>query len=497
MRYLVTAQEMKAYDNNTIEHIGVPGLQLMENAAKALYEHICSLQYGKSILIVCGVGNNGGDGLALARLLTEDNYSVTVVILGDPDRGTESFKVELDRLGNLPVQYLFYKDFLHKSDERYDIIVDACFGVGLSREIVGDYAATIEKMNHLAGYKLAVDIPSGICATTGKVLGCAFRADTTITFAFEKVGMALYPGVIYSGHIIVADIGIGEESFEDCEPQIFTYTENPMELMPERVPYGNKGTFGKVLIIAGFETMVGAAILCAKAALQMGAGMVKVICAFENRSILQSVLPEVLYGSYKDIESSLLWADCVVIGPGLGKGEEAFQVLQKVLNDRRLPLVIDADAINLISAFEMLQDLLKNYEMPVVLTPHVGELARFAQSTVKDIKDKLLIVAKQLAKEYHSIIVSKDARTYVVAEDALVYLNTSGNCGMATAGSGDVLAGMIGALIGQGTDPYKAACLGVYLHGLAGDKARDIYTEYGVTASRLIENIRGFEDCSV
>ncbi len=494
MKYIVTGDEMKEYDNNTITHIGIPAPELMENAAKALLDTIMKLDGKlKKTLIVCGVGNNGGDGLALARLLLAKKQEVHVCVVGDCSKGTESFKMQINRLDTLSVRFITKEELLSIENNIYDIVVDALFGVGLSREIIGDYARIIEKCNALTGYKLAVDIPSGICANTGRVLGCAFHADCTITFAFLKLGLCLYPGASYAGEIQVADIGITEQAFENNPPSIVTYDRNPMDYLPVRKPDGNKGTFGKVLVIAGLETYAGAAILCSRAALQLGTGMVKVICAPENRGILQTAVPEVLYGSSIGLKDSITWASAIIIGPGLGKNKESKALLEEVLKIGNLALILDADALNLISENPELQVLLKNYKWTKILTPHVGELARLAKLSIEDVKEDLLNIAKSMAKEYHSIVVAKDARTYVVKEEGPAYINITGNNGMATAGSGDVLAGMIGALLVQGLDGFEAACTGVYLHGMAGDNAKDVYTEYGVTASRLIDNIRMFE----
>lgn len=495
MKYIVTGDRMKEYDNNTIMRIGIPALELMENAAKALYEKVKGLDgVDKKILIVCGIGNNGGDGLALARLLTCEGYKVDVYIKGDVLKSTQSFREQLKRLEVFSACFINEEELENSNQDNYSIIVDALFGVGLSREITGEYADIIKKCNGLNGFKIAVDIPSGICANTGKVLGCAFKADCTVTFAFKKLGLCLYPGASYAGEIQVSDIGITEQAFKDNPPNIFTYEGNPLKYMPARKPDGNKGTFGKLLVIAGFDTMAGAAVLCSRAALESGTGMVKVLCSPENRYILQTSLPEVLYGTTDSIRESISWADNIVIGPGLGKSHEVQVVLKKVLNDCDMPIILDADALNLISESSYLKRLLKDYKGEKILTPHVGELARLSGFSIKDTKEHLLKVAKSIAMEYHSIVVAKDARTYVVREKGPVYLNTVGNSGMATAGSGDVLAGIIGSLICQGHMPFEAACSGVYLHGMAGDCARDVYTEYGVTASRLIENIRMFNN---
>lgn len=501
MRYIVTADEMKEYDNNTIGRIGIPALVLMERAALAVRDVImenCS-EPGKA-LIVAGTGNNGADGLALARLLSEVGWQAEVCAIGNPERGTEQYKQQTEILVHYPVKLWNgevaaqrLREISKEAPQDFEVIVDAIFGVGLSRAVTGEFGEAIEAMNALQGFKVAVDIPSGICADTGKVLGIAFRADQTVTFGFRKLGLCLYPGADYAGQIHVADIGITERAFFGHLPKVFSYEEAPEVLLPKRRGDGNKGTFGKVLVIAGFGQMIGAAILCARAALELGAGMVKVLCPMENRAILQTAVPEVLYGTCEDLESSLKWADVVAIGPGLGKSKQAESVLEQVLRQADLPLVIDADALNLLSESEEKRILLREYPGRKVLTPHVGELARLCGLSVSEVKEQFSEVAKRLSKEYHSIMVCKDARTLVADESEQLYLNLSGNNGMATAGSGDVLTGMIASVLGQQggkADAFAAATVGVYLHGLAGDAAREHYTEYGVTASKVVENIR-------
>lgn len=493
MQFLVTGKEMKEYDNNTIVYGGISGLELMERAANALFEEIAALENHHKVFILCGVGNNGGDGLALARLLSKKGCEVTIAIKGNIEKATESFQHQKTLLVDCLVKWVDVEALDAELSERYDVIVDALFGVGLSRNIEGTYAEAIRCLNSYKAYKVAVDIPSGICADTGKILGCAFQADLTVTFAFGKIGLYQYPGANFAGKVVIRDIGIREEAFRENPPQCFAYDENPYELMPKRKADGNKGTFGKVLVIAGFETMAGAAMLSARAALEIGAGMVKVLSPAQNRSIIQTAVPELLYGEPTELEKSLRWADVVVIGPGLGQSQDAKAILYDLLQNGEHPLVIDADAINLISKDPLLQEEVKKYTYSKIFTPHMMELSRLTGVNLKDLKDDCLSIAKKLSKEYHSIVVCKDARTMVVQENAATYLNLTGNNGMATAGSGDVLTGIIGGLLGQGENPFEAASKGVYLHGLAGDKARDIYTEYGVTASRLIENIRSME----
>lgn len=498
MKFVVTAKEMKEYDNNTITKIGIPALVLMERAALKLQEEIVKrIEYPQTALIVSGVGNNGADGLALARLLADKGCKVTCCILGKLQKCTEQFETQRNILKQYPVQILEQEQALQELSQlarvsaMFDVVTDALFGVGLSRDIEGIYAEAVRYMNRIRGYKVATDIASGICADTGKILGVAFQADLTVAFGFAKRGLYLYPGCEYSGKVVVADIGITEKSFFGQMPGMFVYEEEPCALLPQRLENGNKGTFGKVLIIAGFEQMAGAAILSSKAALEIGAGMVKVLSTEQNRGIIQTDVPEVLYGTCENMESSIQWADVVAIGPGLGKSEDAQAVLKQILETCELPLVLDADALNLISESRQLQSLVKEYKAAKVMTPHMGELARLTGKTVLWLKEHMVEAAEQCAEQYNAIMVCKDARTMVAGvNEPQLYMNISGNNGMATAGSGDVLTGILAGLMAQEKDIFKAVTTGVYLHGLAGDKARDIYTEYGVTAGKIVENIR-------
>lgn len=489
MQYIVTSKEMKEYDNNTINGIGIPSLVLMERAAFSVFQVIKGLKESGKVLVLAGVGNNGADGLALCRMLMDAGYEVCICILGDIRKGTLEFHAQKDILKFYSPEYYKSSQLQLWENSKFDFVVDSIFGIGLSRDISGEYATLIQKLNEMQGIKIAVDVPSGICADTGRVLGIAFKADYTVTFAFNKAGLCLYPGTEFAGLVWVSDIGITEKAFMGKEPKMITYDGPIDQYLPARKPDGNKGTFGKVLVVAGFENMVGAAVLCAKACLTTGAGMVKVICPKENRDLLISTVLETLYGEDLKEDKDLEWADVIVVGPGLGSSSKAREIMHFLLKNGNVPLVLDADGLNFISRDDELADLLKKYKESVIMTPHVGEAARLLHISVKEAKDSYQDVAKNLAKEYHSIMVCKDARTLVYETDRPMYLNLSGNDGMATAGSGDVLAGMIAALVAQGKAPYDAACTGVYLHGLAGDYAKEKYGSYSITAAKMIENI--------
>ncbi|MCM1541271.1 MAG: NAD(P)H-hydrate dehydratase [Blautia sp.] len=485
IQYLVTAEEMKAYDGNTIDRIGIPGMTLMERAALAAMDYIARRWESGSALILTGMGNNGGDGLALARLLAEKGWQAEVWCVGNEGKATEQWKSQRHVLDSYPVRF-------SSAPERneYTVMVDALFGVGLSREIAGEYALAVAEFQKRRGFKLALDIPSGVDSDTGKVWGTAVKADATVTFGFMKRGLGLYPGCDLAGEIVTADIGITERSFFGREPETFTFAGEPESLLPDRAGDGNKGTFGKVLLAAGSVNMAGAAVLAAKAAYRAGAGMVKVISPEENRVVLQTAVPEALFGTPWELAASLEWADAAVIGSGIGKSQSAINSLRQALQYGRKPLVIDADGLNLLAENEELCRLLEEQGAKgrnVVLTPHVGELSRLTGVPIQELKQSLLTYGKELAERFHVIVTAKDARTFVCREQGSAYLNLCGNSGMATAGSGDVLAGITGTLLAQTEDAFTAAALAVYLHGRAGDAAAARKGRRGCMAGDIAE----------
>ncbi|MBR4732315.1 MAG: NAD(P)H-hydrate dehydratase [Lachnospiraceae bacterium] len=506
MRYLVTGAEMKRLDKNTMERIGIPSLVLMERAALESFYVLREkglVKQNAFALILAGYGNNGGDGLALARMLCEAGVCVEVTLVGEEAKATDSWRAQKSILNAYPVS------FVNTLEEKaYDFVVDALFGVGLSRNLSGEWLQAVEKANSLKGVKVALDVPSGVCSDDGRILGAAFVADFTITFGFEKIGLWLYPGCDCAGEIILKDVGISERAFLGTVPDCFTLEEDVSSLLPKRRRDGNKGTFGKALIVAGGFQMAGAAVLCAKACYGAGAGMVKVLTDPGNRVIVQQIMPEALFGSIDEAETirdALEWCDVICIGPGLGKGENAAAALKIILEkvDERIiqkPLVLDADAINLISESEERINAVKEQARlgrTIILTPHLLEMLRlwnglFVNEKMKLAQLKLAVreYAGRLSKEIGAIVVAKDARTFICADGRPACLNLSGNSGMATAGSGDVLAGMITAFLAQSkgaeADAFLLACKAVRYHGLMGENAARGKGEHGVMARDLI-----------
>lgn len=491
MRYLVNSREMKLYDANATEKLHMPGLVLMERAALSFVEELKKLSANLSrTLIVCGVGNNGGDGLAIARLLKQEGYAVDAVLVGERTKASEQNVCQQRMMEAL--SYGILEEI--PEEKEYTSVIDAVFGVGLSRKIEGIYQTVLERMNRLPGEKYAVDIASGISADNGAVLGTAFQADVTVTFAYGKVGMFLFPGSAYTGKVMVTDIGIREESWFGKKPGAVYLEDSDLIRMPERKSHSHKGTFGKLLVIAGSVNMAGAACLCGKAAYASGCGLVRILTPEENRVIVQSVVPEAVVTTYQEAEpdmeevvKAIAWADAIVLGPGIGTTETAAALLRCVIEYADVPLLLDADALNL-AAKEI--GLLLQSHTEIVVTPHLGEMSRLTGGSIPDIQRRVLEAAEAFAKKYHAICVLKGEHTVTSIPNEQTYLNLSGNHGMASAGSGDVLSGIIGSLLAQGMPLKEAAPFGVFLHGKAGDEIRKSVGSYGMMASDLIEGVR-------
>ena len=496
MKYVVDAREMKHYEETVMDILGMPASVLMERAALAVAEEIRGYAAArklraedKSLLVVAGSGNNGADGLAVARILSQEGWQVTVYPAGSRAHCTREWERQYKIMGFYPVRVVS-----NWPVEEYTVLVDALFGIGLSRQIQGEYGAVIREINRREGYKLSIDVPSGIHASTGRVMGEAVRADLTVTFGWAKKGLLFYPGAEYAGRLAVKEIGINQTCFEAAgnKPGMFYYEEPATALLPPRRPDGHKGSFGKVLLAAGFEQMPGAAVLAARAAYHAGAGMVKVVCPEENRCILQTAVPEVLWAGREVWRQVCDWADVAAIGSGLGRNAVGKGILTGLLAESCLPLVLDADALNLIAGDMSLQILAAGQGeagRSMILTPHEGELSRLSGKTMEQVREDREHVSRALARDLHCILVCKGARTLVCREQGEICVNLSGDNGMGTAGSGDVLTGVIAALLAQGAEAFEAASVGVYLHGLAGERAARRYGSHGLTAGRLAEAV--------
>ena len=491
LRYLLTAGEAKVLDEHAIQKVGFPGLVLMEKAAMTLASVLMEREDRRSgFLFVCGTGNNGGDGLAAARLLKQQGYRAAVLLVGDPKRMSADAKTQMALAAACKVPAV-QSDAV--GSPVYDVIVDAMFGVGLNRAVSGVYETVICAVNAARKKVYAADIPSGIHGDNGSVMNVAVRADVTVTFGANKRGLVLYPGCRYAGEVIVGDIGYPQVSYEAVEHPAYYYEPDDLaRIVPTRPPDGHKGTFGRVSVIGGSEGMSGAPLFSAQAAYAAGAGLVKVYSAKANREVLLSSLPEALFSSYdkeegaldqEALEEAVSWADSIVLGPGLGQSVRAGNIVSYVLGHCDKPIVLDGDGITLCP-----QEALKG-KHNVVLTPHPKEFSAISGKDISLLKEDFLREVREFSERTGIIAVGKDART-VVSNGREIYVNVSGNSGMGTGGSGDVLTGVIAGFLAQGADAFAAAKAGVYVHGLAGDHISRIYNEYSLTASSLIEGMK-------
>lgn len=513
---------MKHLDDYAINQIGIPSMVLMERAALAvancMKKHI---NYDDKIIAVCGTGNNGADAIAVARILKLQGYDTDVVIVGNTEKCSKESNQQINIAENLGISI-----YNNVNISEYTIIIDGMFGIGLNQPVRGNYLDYIKSINNEENTVFSVDVPSGVSATNGKLLGDAIKANFTITFGYNKIGLILYPGCQYAGEVMVADIGFPQIKIEKNDYKYYIYENCDLSKLPKRTDNSHKGSYGKVLIIAGSKGMNGACFLSSKAAYRTGAGLVKALIPRENRTIMQTMLPEAIISTYenettlakaiisknkkrtelqtedvKKILKEISWANVIAIGPGLGTDKVARQILELVLNNAKVPVVIDADGINILaktinenlngtnnSIKERIKVLKKLLPENTILTPHLKELSRLLNLELNEIKDNILEVANVCTQDNGITFAIKDART-VVAYENNRFINTSGNSGMATGGSGDVLTGIIASLIAQGLSPSESASLGVYIHGLAGDIAVEEKNQYSLIASDIIDSL--------
>lgn len=490
MQLWVNAAQMKAADQYTIQKLEVPSLELMEHAAQACVQVLEDEKVDLShVCVVCGSGNNGGDGFAIARILQNNRYSVETFCVGNPEHYTEETQEQMHRLQECGGKITYGMP----QEDSYSVIIDAVFGVGLSRKVEGRYRQVIEQMNRMRGTKFAVDIPSGLSATTGCILGCAFKADYTVTFQLKKIGLELSQGRTMAGRVIVPDIGISTDSI--CEDQEIVRTAGKdiyRKMLPDRPEDSNKGMYGRLLVIAGSKGMAGAAYLNAHAAYMTGAGLVRIYTSSDNREILQTLLPEAIITTYEEYNkeellSLLTWADSVCIGSGIGMSRLSEKILKTVIEYVKVPCLIDADGLNLLA--ENKNYLNQMAERRFVITPHMKEMSRLTGTPVEELKADRIQILKDFISRYRITCVLKDSRTLIASEEKGIRMNLTGNSAMAKAGSGDVLAGVISGWMVQGKEAEDAAELGTYIHGLSGDLAKFEKGVYSVMARDLIEYI--------
>ncbi|MBP3919591.1 MAG: NAD(P)H-hydrate dehydratase [Clostridia bacterium] len=554
---ILTPTEMYLCDHAAIQSLAECGENgsriLMQRAADGVYatirnhlkEHVGE---DSRVLVICGNGNNGGDGYAVAALFLRDGISVDIGVPGElvPETMTEECRYRYNEAVSCGA-VICPNDVWQTRD--YTCFVDALFGIGLSKPVRADAAALIDAVNAYAMQHktpvFAIDIPSGVDAERGAVLGTAIRAAVTVAISNYKRGHLFYPGTVYCGQTVLLPVGIADtvldlpkpetsdtasaadpaDTLKGTHPSIPMYmlTKEDLTLLPVRDPAGNKGTFGRAVIVAGCKNMCGAAYLSALAAYRSGAGLVEIVTVEENRIPLQTLLPEAVLSTYVSegkgavtenavveavLYRALSRADAVVVGPGLGTSASALAVTRYVLMHTAVPTVIDADALNLIAKDADLTALLDRCaaSVPVILTPHPGEFSRLTGMCMEELKASFLETAVEFARAHHVVLLAKDARS-VVTDGDRVYLNGSGSSAMAKGGSGDVLTGILAALFAarnvtvreesgkEALPVLETAALGALIHGLAGEAAETVHGAYGVlaheTADAAADVLRG------
>ncbi|WIF95326.1 NAD(P)H-hydrate dehydratase [Caminicella sporogenes] len=503
---VVLNEEMRKIDKTTIEKYGIPGIILMENAGLGVVEEIIKdFKRDSNFTIICGRGNNGGDGFVIARHLYNKGYNVKVFIIGDSRDISKDALINFKIIQNLNINItniLDEKDLLKLKEGILSstVVIDALFGTGLSSEVKGIASEVIKYINKYSKYIFSVDIPSGICGDNGQVCGVAVKADKTITFGLKKCGNILYPGAEYCGELILKDIGIPREVVDLMNLKFNIITEEIVkDSIPIRKKDSHKGSYGKANVIAGSFGMTGAAILTCKSALRSGLGLLRLYIAESLNFIIKTNVPEAITVPLGEIRKGVIGinnireilegtkdADVLTIGPGCGNTSELSEILKRIIGEVDKPIVIDADGLNVLSKNV---EWLSKKKSEIVITPHLGEMSRLTGLSIEEIKRNPIEVAKNFAQKWNVITVLKSARTIIASPKGEVFINVNGNPGMATAGCGDVLTGIITGFIAQGIEPLKAAIISVYIHGLTGDRVAEKKGEYGLIAGDIIEKL--------
>jgi len=504
---VVTAAQMREMDRLTIQEFGVPSLELMERAGEGIARAILqrfSKAAKKGVLVVAGKGNNGGDGFVVARLLKQKSIPCEVALLArhgelsaDAAHNLRAFLkrkgkvVEIGTKGLAP---------LSRRISKSGLLVDAILGTGVKSEVTGLFGEAITLMNASGLPIVAVDIPSGLDTDRGTALGVAIQAELTVALGYPKLGEVIYPGLSYVGEMAVSDIGIDSRAVEKVAPKTELLDRETIQwLVPRREPDTHKGSYGHLLVMAGSRGKTGAAILACRAAMRMGAGLVTLAAPRSLNDIFAGSLVEVMTEPLRDNAAEEMeplgdaeWRrllerkNALLFGPGIGVTEAARNALRWLLKNLDMPWVVDADGLNNL-ALDL--DRLRGAKTPPVLTPHPGEMARLIGRDTAAVNKDRVGAAQYFAVTHRCHVVLKGARTVVATADGRVFINPTGNPGMASGGMGDVLAGMLAALMGQGLSAEDAMKLGVYLHGFVGDRVAEAKGPIGLIASDIIEGL--------
>lgn len=510
---VVTSREMREFDRIAIKEIGIPGLILMENAGRGIVDAI-GLKYGcvctKKFLIVCGKGNNGGDGFVVARHLYNMGAKVAVILLGSPKNLKGDAEINYKIISRIISQnksdnYIVFDEYRGLKQlqtlENVDFIIDALFGTGFSGKLEKKFEEVIYWINSINIPKISIDVPSGVNADNGAVESVAVKSDLTVTMGLKKTGLLIGNSVNYINDLKVADISLPKFFYENFYFQTFEVESSDVaQSLPKRSKTVHKYNVGKVLVIAGSPGYTGAAALASNSALKTGAGAVVLATTESAYPILAKKLTEVMVHplssiglgkvsdeSYQKLKKFIEWADILIIGCGISLKAEAAELVYKILREADKPIVLDADALTIVS--ENISILKKRKSKNIILTPHIGEFARLTKLTSPEIELDKINIARSFSKEHRLTLVLKGAPTLTISSKGESFINSTGNPGMATAGSGDVLAGIIGGLWAQGMTEVEAAYSGVFIHGLAGDFAKEKLGERSVLALDIQKNI--------
>lgn len=502
---ITTAQKMREMDARAIQEYKIPGVVLMENAGLRVVEEIKRMYSPESLraVILCGRGNNGGDGFVIARHLINQGSQVTVYAMARQEGYRGDALINFCILNHMQAEI---KHILKEEDlalleadlSSAHLVVDALLGTGLDSEVRGIMAQVINRVNDTDCPVIAVDIPSGIQADTGEVMGCAVRAAKTVTLALPKQGLFLYPGAEYAGEVSTGDISMPREIMEDPEVTVnLTTRDFVVNSLAERPAYSHKGTYGRILIVGGSPGLTGAVAMAGEAALRSGSGLITAGVPSGLNSILEVKLTEVMTLPLPETEaggissqalepvlSGLKQCKAAGFGPGVLPDRQARIFLEGLIRKTPVPLVIDAGGLTLLAEN---MEILKEAADSVVLTPHPGEMARMLKTSADEVEKNRLEAAVAFARNWKVTLVLKGANTITALPSGEAYINTTGNAGMASGGTGDVLTGIIVSLIGQGAAPEEAAVSGVYIHGLAGNLAAEYRGEAGLAATDLVD----------
>ena len=504
------SEQMRKADEVSIKDFNIPGIVLMENAAlgiiKEVEKDICNgiLPKKGHTSIICGTGNNGGDGFAVARHLASMDWDVEVFICGDKSRitGDALTNLQVIKKLNMPIYVIEDPDMveLDRSLSRSQLIIDGMLGTGFRGRLRGNYEAVVEKINKQHKFVLSIDNPTGLNCDTGFAEESCIKADKTVTLGLPKIGLVINDGPYYCGELSVCGLSIPEEVYESIGIRRFlTEIDDLRSLIKPRKLNNHKGSFGRVFIAAGSKGMEGAGLLAAKAALRSGAGIVELAVPEGAFDAVRGKIPVLITrGLSDDGEGCLSFKCCeeilfeaekasvLLIGPGIRTTQQVKEAVANTIINCSKPLVLDADGLNAIS--DEPEILLKRPETTII-TPHPGEMARLMDVSTSEIQQNRLEVAENFANKYKVIVVLKGYRTIIAAPWGETWINPTGNPGMATAGSGDVLGGVIASFIAQGMSPMEAAVCGAYIHGAAGDRAAEKFGQWGMVASDIIKYI--------